>query len=229
MVLPTGLVGASSPFWWDRLYFLLQALAQKPEPLARVIEQLQPPLRESLRAIAEAGSPDERRAAIITWINDLQQQPADRVDGLIALLSRGAEAGQTTFARHNQIASWDEIVAQCHGRLAAGSHTRRHLFLDRELPETAREEIAGSKQDLETRLGRAASAFAYPGGRVSGAVRQWVREAGYACAMTTEPGINRTSDDPYALKRINVWNGTMTNGNGRFWAPQFAFKLLGLS
>ena len=228
--LPTGLVGASSAFWWDRLYFLLQALARKPEQLVRVIEQVQDPaLRESLHTIAEAGSLDDRRAAIITWISELQEQPADRVEGLMTLLSRGAEVGQTTFSRYNQIASWDEIVAQCHGRIAAGSHTRRHLFLDRELPETAREEIIGSKQDLEAHLGQAASAFAYPGGRVNGAVKRWVQEAGYACAMTTEPGINRADDDPYALKRINVWNGTVTSGNGRFWAPQFAFKLLGLA
>jgi peptidoglycan/xylan/chitin deacetylase (PgdA/CDA1 family) len=46
-----------------------------------------------------------------------------------------------------------------------GSHTRSHAWLANESADKSFEEIAGSKRDLEDRLGQTVRHFAYPGGQ----------------------------------------------------------------
>ena len=88
-----------------------------------------------------------------------------------------------------------------------------------------REELELSKERLETRLGGSVEALAYPGGKITAEVRRAVAAAGYACGMTTERGINRADDEPYMLKRINVWNGTTLGPHGSFSRPRLAYNL----
>ena len=54
----------------------------------------------------------------------------------------------------------------------------------------ARHEIAGSKEELERRLGRAVEAFSYPSGLFGERDRRLVAGAGYRIAVSCEPGVN---------------------------------------
>jgi peptidoglycan/xylan/chitin deacetylase (PgdA/CDA1 family) len=56
--------------------------------------------------------------------------------------------------------------------------------------DAAWEEIAGSKHDVEERVGRPAISFAYPAGLYGERELRMVREAGYRAAFTVEPGLN---------------------------------------
>src|SRR5262249_59994971 len=69
-----------------------------------------------------------------------------------------------------------------------GSHTLTHPFLTRLAHDQAREEIRASKRKLEDLFGRAIEHFCYPYGDCNAAVRDWVMEAGYRTASTTEFG-----------------------------------------
>ena len=68
----------------------------------------------------------------------------------------------------------------------------------------ARDEIAGSRDDLQVRLGRPPLAFAYPHGRASAREVRLVRDAGYRLAFTTEQGRNGVAADPYLLRRVSM-------------------------
>jgi peptidoglycan/xylan/chitin deacetylase (PgdA/CDA1 family) len=85
-----------------------------------------------------------------------------------------------------------------------GSHTLTHPWLTRLPPAQAREEIAASKKKLEDCFGRAVEHFCYPYGDWNASVREWVAEAGYRTACTTEPGINTTETDRLGLRRITA-------------------------
>lgn len=98
-----------------------------------------------------------------------------------------------------------------------GSHTRTHARLTELEAVTVRDEVEVSKAALEDALGKEVRYFAYPYGLVNDAVRGIVAEAGYKGACSTFPGFNRSGQDRYMLRRIDVF------GTDRFW--QFRQKL----
>jgi len=86
-----------------------------------------------------------------------------------------------------------------------GSHTRTHRTLSALSPEDLRDEIAGSRADLERHLGLHDIPLAYPYGgaeHISAAVEEESARAGYSCALTTIPGVNTQDVDRYALRRM---------------------------
>lgn len=89
-----------------------------------------------------------------------------------------------------------------------GSHTRTHADLNKLDAEQAREEIVGSKRDLENTLACEVRHFCYPYGRYSPEHSRMVQEAGYLSATTTRRGRVHAGDDPMALRRVLVAQAT---------------------
>lgn len=85
-----------------------------------------------------------------------------------------------------------------------GSHTRNHVSLPDQDTATAREEIAGSRLELEQALGCEVHHFCYPYGRYTPEHAAMAREAGYHTATTTNRGRVHPGEDPYTLRRIMV-------------------------
>lgn len=85
-----------------------------------------------------------------------------------------------------------------------GSHTRNHVNLCECDPDTAREEIAGSKRELEQALGIEVRSFCYPYGEHRAEHAQMVRDAGYAMGTTIVSSRARADDDLALLPRISV-------------------------
>src|SRR5437867_3504031 len=85
-----------------------------------------------------------------------------------------------------------------------GSHSLTHPFLTRLPPDQAREEIFASKKKLEDLFGRSIEHFCYPYGDWTSVVRDWVMEAGYRTASTTDFGINTSETSSFALKRLTA-------------------------
>jgi peptidoglycan/xylan/chitin deacetylase (PgdA/CDA1 family) len=85
-----------------------------------------------------------------------------------------------------------------------GSHTLTHPFLTRLAPGQAREEIFASKKKLEDLFGRSIEHFCYPYGDWSPVVRDWVIEAGYRTASTTDFGVNTPETSSFALRRMTA-------------------------
>ncbi len=83
-----------------------------------------------------------------------------------------------------------------------GSHSLTHRNLAKLKPADAREQIFASKKKLEDLFGVPIRHFCYPHGKWTPAVRDLVREAGYATACTTEFGVNTSATPRYELKRI---------------------------
>jgi peptidoglycan/xylan/chitin deacetylase (PgdA/CDA1 family) len=103
--------------------------------------------------------------------------------------------------------SWEEVCAVADDPLISfHAHTCSHPRLTRIPLDEVREELAGSKQMIEDRLGRACHHFAYPYGDYDRVVRDAAEEAGFRTACSTRWGHNQPGDDLFSLFRIGVGN-----------------------
>lgn len=99
----------------------------------------------------------------------------------------------------------DELRALRALGIQVGAHTRTHPRLARLDEAAQRDEILGSKLQLEALLGQNVSSFAYPYGSAADYTAVSVRlaeEAGYALAVSNRYGHNTPVADRYALRRI---------------------------
>ncbi len=74
-----------------------------------------------------------------------------------------------------------------HPLVTLGAHGRSHQLLTSLSRDELRDEVQGSKRDLEELLGRAVDCFAYPYGAQGRRERSAVRRAGFGYAFTTRP------------------------------------------
>jgi peptidoglycan/xylan/chitin deacetylase (PgdA/CDA1 family) len=103
--------------------------------------------------------------------------------------------------------TWDE-VRSLHGRgFDIGAHTRTHVDLATVSAARAKEEILGSRLELEQRLAAPVVSFAYPyGGRdnLTDAGRAMVKNAGFHCCCSGFGGTVSLQTDPFHVPRIAV-------------------------
>jgi peptidoglycan/xylan/chitin deacetylase (PgdA/CDA1 family) len=96
------------------------------------------------------------------------------------------------------------MKAWLHAGMEIGAHTRNHANLCECDDATAREEIAGSKRDLEALLGIEVRSFAYPYGEHRDEHVEMVRQAGFATGTTIVRSRARPDDDLMRLPRISL-------------------------
>jgi peptidoglycan/xylan/chitin deacetylase (PgdA/CDA1 family) len=109
------------------------------------------------------------------------------------------------YERQPPVLGWDEVVdLDRAGTLRFEAHTVSHPSLLAVDDATAEAEIRDSRRELEGRLGRPVTAFAYPAGLFADRERRLVADAGYAAAVSCEPGVNGPASDRLALRRRQI-------------------------
>jgi peptidoglycan/xylan/chitin deacetylase (PgdA/CDA1 family) len=117
--------------------------------------------------------------------------------------------GRASFSWYREqpppLLAWEDIVElDRDGTLRFEAHSLTHPNLPALDDDEAREEIAGSKLELENHLGRVVRAFSYPTGLFGEREERMVAEAGYEIGVGCEPGVNDRSTDRFALRRRQV-------------------------
>jgi peptidoglycan/xylan/chitin deacetylase (PgdA/CDA1 family) len=112
------------------------------------------------------------------------------------------------------IMTWDQIRALAQAGMDVESHSRHHRVLQTLDAATLADELRGSREDLETQLGRPVRVLAYPVGRgVNGErhIREALSIAGYRIGMSNKTGVNRwwppalrgiVPIDPFDVRRL---------------------------
>ena len=126
----------------------------------------------------------------------------------------------------NALMDWNDVLELHRAGAVFGSHTRHHFNLKTLSKEHVEEEIASSKNDLETILQTPVKAFAFPGGHLTSQMREFLVRHGYTYAFSTERGFNSLEADSLRLRRINVWDGMLQDHRGRFSPGVFALNLM---
>ena len=121
-----------------------------------------------------------------------------------------------------QALTWDEAeAAQRAGVFDFQAHTRTHPWVTSLDDDAAWHEIDGSRRDVQERLGTPVTSFAYPAGMYGPRDVRVVERAGYAAAVTTDPGVNPGGD-----ARLHRLRRTLIFGEDD--DRSFAAKLAGL-
>jgi len=120
---------------------------------------------------------------------------------------------------------WAGIAHAAECGIEIGAHSQTHPVLSRLSPAGLQREVAGSKEDIERKLGVKPLAFCYPYGETNAAVEEQVA-ATFPIAVTTElRELHRARDRPHAIPRIDM-HYLRTKGALESWGtPAFARRL----
>jgi peptidoglycan/xylan/chitin deacetylase (PgdA/CDA1 family) len=107
-----------------------------------------------------------------------------------------------------------------------GGHTRNHVDLLRCDAAQQREEIGGSKEDVEKLTGKKVLSFAYPFGGINEDIKKITKECGYAYAVSTNTGPREFLQDTMQIRRIEVTPRTSLSSfrnkvSGKYFYPSF--------
>jgi len=105
-----------------------------------------------------------------------------------------------------QVMSRDQLRAWHAAGMEVGAHTRTHVRLSRCTDEQQRDEIEGSKVELEECIDAPVTQFCYPYGDYDDRAVDVARQAGYIAATTTDRGRADSGEsvDFWRLPRIQV-------------------------
>jgi peptidoglycan/xylan/chitin deacetylase (PgdA/CDA1 family) len=149
-----------------------------------------------------SSAPNAKWRLLQRFVEGLKDRPdSDRQALLQRLRDRDAAPAYTDWMLEEyRIMSGDELKA-LPPLVEIGSHTRTHPILDTVSDEIAQREIVGSRERLETILGRKVRTFCYPNGRFSEQATEIAKRA-YDLAVTVEQGYVRKGDPLHRLKRV---------------------------
>jgi len=119
---------------------------------------------------------------------------------------------QRLTVRHRWM-TWKQVQELAERGFDIGAHTRTHVDLGKVVGAEAWDEIRGAREDLQTRIGKAVTMFAYPYGRANQITEEtlgFVKQAGFTCCCSCFGGINLSMTDPFDLRRlpISLWYDT---------------------
>lgn len=208
-LLLTSMLQQSSAAREDRCRDLVASLGLPNQPAERLT-----------RRLIDAKNPFEATRAVLETLN---QAAIERF--LIVL--RGRVSPLEDELRDFQMLDWDMLAEMVAGGVTVGSHTRSHALLANETPQVLRDEVEGSRRELEQRLGVPILHFAYPDGQFNASAIQAVADAGYRTAYTTCAHRDRAHPLLTISRRI-LWENACMNGFGRFSPAIFSCQVNGI-
>lgn len=191
--VPTTYINDRRLYWWERIAYVLSqgrtAAVTLTYPKPVEIVRADPGAHHQLTDIIKSTPGldidrflDELNAAFgVEWNREIEASHADGV-----------------------VMTWDHLRALTRAGMDVESHTRGHRVLQTLDDNALRDELLGSKQDLEAQLGRPVRAIAYPVGRKIARkerIRSAVAAAGYRVGLSNASGATRIWPSPMS----GVW------------------------
>lgn len=133
------------------------------------------------------------------------REPAERQKLVEAVAARArAQLPQDLMMRSEQVLELHRMGMQI------GAHTVSHPILARLPRAEAWDEIVQSKRTLEGIVGADVTLFAYPNGKPGEDYGpesvELARKAGFAAAVSTQPGVSNRGTDLFQLRRFTPWD-----------------------
>ncbi len=97
---------------------------------------------------------------------------------------------------------WDEIIEMKKYGIDIQSHTKNHPDLTSLSMKGIKEEITGSKKEIEERLGNRVELFCYPYGRLDKRIVEVLKQSGFKGAVIPKLGMNPPPLKPFMIGRI---------------------------
>jgi peptidoglycan/xylan/chitin deacetylase (PgdA/CDA1 family) len=194
----TGCLDGGPPLWTAKLRFMVRKTREHDV-------RLPDPIGETVSII----DPADRQAVFTRLVIALKNVPSPHRRDLIERLAETFRVSD--FSPLGAIMmTWEELKEMAHDGMTIGAHTVSHPNLPNTDIAEATREIIGSRDAIRAALGIQVAHFSYPNGRgsahVTEAVKAIVKDAGFVSAVTSVQGCVRTGADPWALRRVGVYN-----------------------
>lgn len=173
----TDLVSTTGVHTHDRLYLLLARRAEGRTLNQGELAGLLGKIGISMPGIV-ANTPYQ---ATRTLLEALPQASIRRV---VAALESETSISEDTFKPFHSL-TWEMLDRIQRAGMTIGSHTRTHVLMTNESGERVVDEVTGSREAIERRLGTGVRHFAYPSGQFDPASVNAVANAGYRFGYST--------------------------------------------
>ncbi len=192
--LATGHIDSGTPFWWDRVSYVMHNTAREMVELGQF-------------GTYHFNSTTERWLVARTIRERLKDLLDSEKNLVIEELASQLGVDMPSSLNKELFLSWDEIREMSRNGIDFGAHTVNHPTLIGMPLEQARREIVDSQKRIQENLGRPADTFAYPDGRllnVNDGIKAILRENGFVCAVYGNPdALVSPGTDPYELGRLS--------------------------
>jgi peptidoglycan/xylan/chitin deacetylase (PgdA/CDA1 family) len=147
----------------------------------------------------------------------LEALPLSAVEHVISILEEEASIPESISNSFRSL-TWEMLDTIQRAGMIVGSHTKTHTLLPNESEGRVRDEVAGSRQAIEERLGIAVKHFTYPSGLFTTTSVSAVAAAGYRFGFT-----GCTHRDPrhplLTIPRTILWENSSLDSRRSFSGP----------
>lgn len=195
LYVPSGIFQLHAHHWWDRVIHAVYTTDKREISLGSVGMGGQNAvlnLSERQRGIAV------RRILEMLWSKPITSalESVAAIETSLQPPKQGATLPETVSKEQLRRLSEEGVEVGAH----SVTHPNMRLLSDDEIAR----EVSASKQALEELLGTPIAGFAYPSGFYDDRVVQAVRAAQFQYAVSTEPGLNGRSGNPYLIERMGA-------------------------
>lgn len=215
------LMERAAPFWPERIVALLRSAENSADALRCVCQVLASTGYPEWAADLADGN-GNRACDLIERLKSLSCEERDNV--LVLLSSCRALWKDRPKRNLDRTMSWAQLAQLHRAGVSFGSHTQRHEILTCIPLDRVEREVCESRAALEAHL-QHCSLFSYPNGDVSPDVRDIVARFGFKLAFINSPGVWRRTGDPLLVPRINLSEGNLVGGDGRFSTLAFEYRV----
>jgi peptidoglycan/xylan/chitin deacetylase (PgdA/CDA1 family) len=200
--ISTGHMNHRNVFWWDRISYLVK----RSKKTSITIEYPKP-------VTYELSSAKERSRTIKKMLTVVKTTYALDLDRYLEVLGQALDVPWSTADDRrftdDLLMTWDQVRALRKAGMDIQSHARTHRVLQMLTPEDLKNDLEGSRQDLEKELNEPVHAIAYPVGlsiKSEASICRAVRDAGYELGFSNSTGLGRLgkSSDPLDIQRVSV-------------------------
>ena len=188
--LTTGFIGTDRLLWWDKVGYAISNTSLKEFKVDGLGHYNLDSMIDRLMATSKITE------QMKSMPNETKLQTEEE---LLSTLKVEIPSG----LGNTMLLNWDEITQMDSSIISFGAHTVNHPILTNVPLEQAKHEIIQSKEELEARLDRPITSFAYPNGNCNAELVEFVSSNGFTCAVSTTPAkLVSTNDNPYEICRI---------------------------
>jgi peptidoglycan/xylan/chitin deacetylase (PgdA/CDA1 family) len=144
----------------------------------------------------------------------LENLPQADIEKVIRTLETDSPIPEDTFRPFYSL-TWEMLDEIRRAGVTIGSHTRTHVLMTNESRQRVMEEAAGSRTDLESKLGSGVHHFAYPSGCFDTFAVDAVAAAGYRFAYTTCTH-HHAALPLLTVARTVLWENSSCDAHGQF-------------
>lgn len=194
----TGLIGSSELFWFDKVEQLILACDAK-----QLLIWLDGVPRE-----VNIGRKDQTIWQIAEWLKKLPRCKIEEALRKLEVDLRISRSALSPPTDEYMPMSWEEVEELVKDEnITFGSHTCYHSIVSHLSEDKLHEEIFGSKEMLEAKLGMPIEHFSYPNGQrcdFNLKAKNMLIRAGYKSALTTIEQCNSEKTDVFELRRFGA-------------------------